>query len=613
MNTSLTSQLFRRSLIAIIVVILAAGAAACGKNGGSNSGDANGGADRVGGGDPVNGDWVIIHGLSDPEDLNYLTSTDAGAQEIHNFMYETLTTTDWESLETIPVLADSLPVMTEDMLSYEFRIRKEAKFADGKPVTAADFIFFLKALKNPYVVNAAPTRGYYARVDRAEMVDNDPYRLRVVMNEPYYLGHQWAGNLLALPKHLWDPQGITDKMTFDELNQNDPKKNPAIKEFADWFQDVEKGRSKKFLIGTGPYVFEEWRRNDRVVIVRNENYWWKSEPRYGRRYPDKIVWKTVNDMNAALSSLKSGDMDFMENIEKVQFNQVKNNLGSFNLDSAVYDYPQYIYVGYNQAKPMFADKVVRQALAHAINRDAIIKSIYFGYAVPIQSPILRTREEYDKSLPTIPYDLNKSKQLLAQAGWSDTDNDGIVDKVLDGRKTPFRFQVLINQGNERRKQVALIFVQELKKLGIDASAQSIDWALFLDRTRDGDYDAFIGGWASDVKEGDMYQIWHSKSAERGGSNYVRFKNARVDELIEKIRGEFDYANRKVMYTEIQKIIHDEQPYNFLVAEKLTGANHKRFENVAFYAPRPCYVPAWWWVPKSAQKYTSSQGKATASR
>lgn len=591
-----------------IVVLMAAGAAACGRKGGNNGSNAGGEA-----GNPVAGDWVVIHSLSDPDALNYLTSTDAGAQEIFNFMYESLTTTDWESLEPIPVLADSLPRISDDKLSYEFRIRKEAHFADGKPVTAADFIFFLKALKNPYVVNAAPTRGYYARVDRAEMIDNDPYRLRVVMNEPYYLGHQWAGNLLAMPKHLWDPKGLTDKMSFDELNQNDPKHNPIIREFADWFQDVEKGRDKKFLIGSGPYVFEQWIRNDRVVLVRNENYWWASEPRYGRRYPDRIVWKTVNDMNAALSSLKSGDLDFMENIEKVQFNQVKKNLGSFNLDSAVYDYPSYIYVGYNEDKPMFADKVVRNALAHAINREAIIKSIYFGYAIPVQSPILRTREEYDKTIPLIPYDLNKSKQLLAEAGWIDTDKDAILDKVINGRKTPFRFQILINQGNERRKQVALIFVQELKKLGIEASAQSIDWALFLNRTRDGDYDAFIGGWAMDVLEGDMYQIWHSKSAERGGSNHVKFRSARVDELIQQIRNEFDYAKRKLHYTEIQKIIHEEQPYNFLVAEKLTGAKHKRFQNVAFYAPRPCYVAAWWWVPKEAQKYTPSGAKPTAMR
>lgn len=609
MNTSRLSQLFRLSLPALLVMLLAIGASSCGRKGGSAGNDNNAAA----AGDPVAGDWLIIHSLSDPEDLNYLTSTDAGAQEIHNLMYESLTTTDWETIKTIPVLADSLPRMSEDRLSYEVRIRKDAKFADGKPVTAADFIFFLKALKNPYVVNAAPTRGYYVRVDRAEMIDNDPYRLRVVMTEPYYLGDQWVGALLALPKHIWDPKGLTDKVTFDELNQNDPNKNPAVKEFADWFQDPEKGRSKEFLVGTGPYVFEQWRRNDRVVLVRNENYWNKKDPTYGRAYPNRLIWKTVNDMNAALASLKSGDVDFMPNIEKLQYVNVRDKLPQFSLKPAIYKYPAYTYIGYNQDKPMFKDKLVRNALAHALNRDAIIKNIYFDYARPIQSPIGSSRPESDTTLPIIKYDLTKAKTLLAEAGWSDSDGDGVLDKVINGRKTPFKFQILLNSGNERRKSMGLIFVQELKKIGIDASTQSIDWALFLDRTRDGDYDAYIGGWAMGVTEGDMYQIWHSSSAQRGGSNYIRYRNPRIDELIEQIRGEFDFEKRKVHYKEIQRIIHEDQPYNFLVNEKLTGAYHNRFQNVKFYEPRPSYYPAWWWVPKSAQKYTQAPDKATATR
>jgi peptide/nickel transport system substrate-binding protein len=606
MKTTRTSQFLLRSLMLAIAALLAVGAGACGRKSGGG-GKSDGAA-----GDPVQGDWLIMHSLSDPEDLNYLTSTDAGAQEIHNMMYETLTSVDWETIKTIPVLADSLPVMSEDRMSYEISIRKDARFADGKPVTADDFIFFLKALKNPYVVNAAPTRGYYARVDRAERIDNDPLRLRVIMSEPYYLGDQWVGGLVALPKHIWDPKGITDKISFDELNQNDPNKNPAIKEFSDWFQDPEKGRDKAFLIGSGPYVFSEWIRNDRVVLMRNDNYWKKNDPKYGRAYPDRLVWKTVNDMNAALASLKSGTIDFMPNIEKLQYKNVRNNLGQFNLDSAVYPYPSYTYVGYNEDRPIFKDKLVRQALAHAINREAIIKSIYFNYARPVQSPILSRRPESDTTLPIIPFDLAKAKSLLAQAGWNDTDGDGVLDKVINGRKTPFKFQILLNSGNERRKSMGLIFVQDLKKIGVDASTQSIDWALFLDRTRDGDYDAYIGGWAAGVTEGDMYQIWHSASAARGGSNYVRFKNARVDELIEQIRSEFDFEKRKVHYQEIQKIIHEEQPYNFLVAERMTGAYNNRFENVAFYDPRPSYVPAWWWVPKTAQKYTQGN-KATAMR
>jgi peptide/nickel transport system substrate-binding protein len=226
--------------------------------------------------------------------------------------------------------------------------------------------------------------------------------------------------------------------------------------------------------------------------------------------------------------------------------------------------------------------------------------------VPSQSPIELRRPEYDSTIPIIKYDLEAAKQLLTQAGWSDSDGDGILDKVIDGKKTKFDFKILLNSGNKRRESMALIFVQALKKIGINASTSTIDWALFLNRTRDGDYDAYIGGWAGNVTEGDMYQIWHSKSAERGGSNYVKFRNQRVDQLIEQIRGEFDFAKRKAMYKEIQQVINDEQPYNFLVTEKLTGGYHERFQNAQFYAPRPCYNPAWWWVPQGMQKYEKNK-------
>jgi peptide/nickel transport system substrate-binding protein len=547
--------------------------------------------------EPVRGGDVTIHSLSDPENLNPLTATDAGATEIDGLIYESLTTTDWETLETIPVLAASLPVLSRDGMSYDISIRRDAKFSDGHPVTADDFIFYLKALKNPYITNAAPTRGYYARVDAAMRIDGDPYRLRVYMTEPYYLGDQWIGGLMAMPKHIWDPNGMTDRMSFPELNRMDPNRNQVIKRFADWFQEARKGRSREFLIGSGPYMFEEWRRNEQVALVRNENYWWKNDPKYGRQYPDRIIWRTMNDANAAAAALQSGAIDCMPIMEKGLFYSVLPSFDSLGLIPAVYDYPAYTYIGYNQSNPIFKDKLVRQAFAYAIDRDTIIESIYHGLAVPVQSPIDPRRPEYDSTLPIIRYDLDRAAKLLTEAGWSDSDGDGIIDKKIKGVTTPFRFTIMLNSGNKRRESIARIFAQSLRKIGIAASASTIDWALFLNRTRDGQYDAFIGGWATGVVEGDMYQIWHSKSAEHGGSNYVKFKNKRVDKLIEQIRGEFDFEKRKTLYREIQQIIYDEQPYNFLVAEKQSGAYSNRLNNVQFFGPRPCYNPAWWWVTK----------------
>lgn len=577
------------------VIAVSFGLAACS---GKKSGGGTSAADA---GSPVEGDWVVVHSLSDPETLNLVTATDATSQEIHgNYMYDPLVNLDPESLEEVPWVADSLPIISADHLSYDIYLKKNATFSDGKPVTGADFIFYLKMVKNPLVVNAAPLRGYFTRLDRLELVNNDPYHLRAYMTEPYFLAAQFIGQLYAFPKHIWDPKNLSDNITFAELNKAQTS-NPAVKELAEFIQDAAKGFDKKYLVSSGRYMFEDFTRNDRVTMVRNPNYWNKSS-KLGKVYPDKIIYRTINDQNAAVAAMKSGELDMYPVMEKINFHNEEKKLPDFGYVPAKYDYPTYNYIGYNQRKPMFQDKLTRQALSHAVDRTAIIEKIYFGLARPVQSPIFYKRPECDTTLPLINFDLEKSKALLAQAGWADSDGNGILDKMIDGKKVDFKFNVLLNSGNKRREQIALVFCDALKKIGIDANTTSLEWSTFLQRTRDGDYDAFVGGWAMNVQEGDMYQIWHSKSAESGGSNHIFYKNPEVDRLIEATRGEFEFEKRKEMAKQVQKIIHDEQPYTFLVSEKMTGAYHQRYQNVAFYPPRPCYDGGRWWVPTEAQKY-----------
>ena len=538
-----------------------------------------------------------------------MTSNDASASEIDSYIYETLTITDVETLQTIPWLSDSVAKVSDDRMSYEFTIRKDARFSDGEPVTAEDFIFHLKTIKNPHILKAAPIRGYYTRVDSATLIDGDPYRLRVVMASPYYLGEQWAGGLIAFPKHIWDPEGISDRISFAELNGGDTNRNPVVKQMAEQIEDISHDFDPAYLVGSGPYILDEYREQDRVVLRRNPEYW-NSDHRYGANYPSRVVWLTINDLNAALSALKAGEIDFVPRLDQVQYKYESPRFPKNNLVPDEYEYPAYNYVGYNTAsedKPFLREKLVRQAFAHALDREKMIEKIFFGNAMPVQSPIYRERPEYDTALPTIPYDLDKARALLDQAGWKDTVGDGVRDKVVDGKKVKMEFNIMLNSGNNNRRQMAVIFSEALKQIGVSANPSTLEWAVFLERLDKHEFDACIGGWVSGVTEGDMFQIWHSESSVVGGSNYVSFKNPRVDQLIETIRGEFDFRKRLVMYQEIQRIINDEQPYNFLVAEKRVCGYSDRFHNVSFFAPRPCYNAGWWWVPKGEQKYAAPSG------
>lgn len=557
-------------------------------------------------GTPVKGDWVVVHGLSDPEALNLITTNDNSASEIFSYIYESLTNTDVETLETIPWIADSLPKVSEDKLSYEFTIRKGVKFSDGEPVTAEDFIFYLKTIKNPRILKAAPMRGYFMRVDSAMMIDGDPYRLRVVMAEPYFLGEQWAGGLYAFPKHVWDKDGVSDKISFAELNAGDTLENPLVRLMANIVQDINKNFDPAYVVGSGPYKFIEHRVQDRVVLARNENYW-NSGHKYGQAWPDRLVWITINDRNAALSALKAGEIDFVPRLDQVQFKFEKDRFERNDIKPAQYDFPAYSYIGYNgdnPEKPFLSDPKVRVAFAHAVNRKAMIENVYFGNAFEVNSPIYRNRPEYDSSIKGYGFDLEKARTLLEEAGWKDSDGDGIRDKVVNGKKVQMEFSLLLNSGNTARKQMSLLFSNAMRKIGVIVNTASLEWAVFLQRLDEHKFDAYIGGWAMGVQEGDMYQIWHSNSIAAGGSNYVSFANPDVDRLIEAIRGEFDYEKRAEMSREIQSIIHEQQPYNFLVAERLVGGYHKRLQNVTFFAPRPCFNAGWWWTPEDQQRYST---------
>ncbi len=587
-----------RQLFALLCVAAPLAFTACGggeNNGGTTTGDA---------GAPVQGDWVIIHSTADPEDMRELVATDASQQEIISYIYDRLMIPNWETLEPMPWLADSLPVVSADHLTYDFRLKKNAKFSDGQPVTGNDFIFTLKAIKNPEIKNAGPLAGYYERVKSAELINGDPYHIRFTMREPYFLAADYLGGLFAMPKHILDPQNLTDKMSFDELNSG-KSTNPVIQQFADWYQSSDKAFKKEILVGSGPYMFDSYKQYDNITLVRNPNYWNKGN-KYGTTYPDKIIWKTIQENVAAVNALRAGEIDVIPTMPKVLYKQQKPQFPGRNITPAEYDFPSYNYVGYNQKKPLFQDKLVRQALARAINREEIVNNVYFGFARAIQSPIFYKRPECDTTIPIIKYNLEEAKKMLADAGWSDSDGDGILDKVINGQKTDFKFTIMLTTASKPTvDQIAQIFISELKKIGIEASTKSLDWAIFLKNTRAGDYDAYIGGWAMDITEGDNYQLFHSKSIG-AGSNYVFWRNPTADSLIQAIRTEFDKTKRFEITKQFQQVFNEDQPYNLLVSSKFTGGYSSRYQNVTWYAPRPCFLANTWWVPLTAQKYKAQQ-------
>ncbi|MGH7929008.1 MAG: peptide-binding protein [Candidatus Binatia bacterium] len=542
---------------------------------------------------PVTGDWLLVHSLSDPEQLNPLTSSDAAASSILQYILQSLLTRDPRTLELKPLIAAARPTISEDKLTYTFKIRRDVHFQDGRPLTGEDVLFSIKAIKCP-LVNAPFLRVYFNSVTDARLIDE--FTVRFTITEPYFLNESVLGGIDVLPRHYYDPENLLKDVSVPDLAKPVDQLPDKVKKFAD---DFNKNYSRSPM-GSGPYKFGSWKTGREIELLRDANYWGYGKEGIDQPFLDRHKYRIINNMDAALVTLKSGSLDEM-GLTPIQ--HVRGTSSErFRRDFEKFEYfaPNYSYIGWNNDHPIFGDKQVRKAMTHFTNRRQMVKSILFGLGEVVEGPIYFFRPEYDKSLPSYPFDPQKGLELLRKAGWRDSDGDGILDKVIGGRKVPFRFELKINSGNTTRKSVALILQDELRKHGIDASVREIDWTIFLGDVKAHQFDAIILGWSMPVGEPDEYQVWHSSQAANQGSNHISYKNARVDQILERYRREFDAQKRIELYREFQQILSDEQPYTFLFVNKSVAAVQRRIHGVEVF---PGGIrPIDWWVPEVAQRY-----------
>jgi peptide/nickel transport system substrate-binding protein len=553
----------------------------------------------------VYGDWIIQREMADAEKLNPIVSNDATADEIAGYIFETLNSFDYDKWEMVPKLA-TLPVESPDHLSYTYEMRKDITFSDGKPMTGEDVIFTVKALKNPLVDDAA-LRNYFEAVEKVELVDGDKYKFRFVMNRPYWRMMYSIGLFKGImPKHLLDPKGLTDKYTWEETKDiKVAEKNPAIKEFADWMNSQEVARDPKLVVGSGFYVLDKWDLGQAITLKRVPNYWRKDNIQDAKTYADKIVFKIVQDNNAAVVSAKNKEVDLLFVISPRDYVQEFQDPGKYDLKKVTPNEPVFSYIGWNNQNPLFADKNVRKALGMLIDRKSIIEKILYGFGVPANSPIYyKDKKYYNEKLPQLEYDVEKAKKILEDAGWKDTNGDGVLDKMINGKKVDFKFTFL-NNNNPTRRQVVLAIIDMFKKAGIQAEVQDLEWSVYLDKTKKHEFDATLASWTMPIIPQDPYQIWHSSQSKGEGSNYVSFINPESDKMIEAYRNEFDEAKRIEILKKWQELIFDEQPYTFMYSPQSRYVFGNRFKNVRWYPVQPSYSLNEWWVPKNLQKFTQS--------
>jgi len=506
--------------------------------------------------DRVFGDWLVTQLSAEPSTLNPITATDAFASAVDGYIYETLLKRDPKSLEFVPSLAESWDI-SADHLMYTFHLKKNIKWSDGHPFTAKDVVFSFNRIMDPKV-DAAHLRNYYQDIERLDMLDD--YTVRYRYRIPYFRALTICGDITIVPEHLFK-EG-------EDFNQHPIGRQP---------------------VGTGPYKFLHWETGKEIVLVRNEGYWGEKPAL------DRIIFKVITDSTVALQVLKQGGLDEM-GLRAIQWEkQTENKRFEENFRKISYYAPSFSYIGWNMRRPIFSDKRVRQAITMLVDRELFLNKILFGLGTVISGPFYINSPEYDKDLKPYPYDPHAALALLKSAGWEYRNGQDSLQK--DGM--PFEFEFLIPASRKTAKQIATMLQENLKEIGIKMSIRKLEWAVFVQKVEEHNFDACTMGWALGW-ESDPYQIWHSSQAVDKGSNFVGFKNEEADKLIEEARKEFDPKKRYEMYHRFQQIIYEEQPYTFLFTMKELEAVSRRFENVEVYPMG--IAPLYWWVPKDARKY-----------
>lgn len=554
-------------------------------------------------GTPQRGDWLVLHLPSDPENLNPLTQNDYNATQVHAFMFPSLVGIDPATKQQYPVLAAALPETSDDHLTFTYRLRPDVTFSGGKALRAADVVFTMKASLHPRV-NAPVQRQLYTSVASVEALDD--LTVRVHCREPYFRNHWTLGGIQPIPRHYYDPEDLLRDISVAELidwERLSPEKKERAERFAKQFNEG----FQRNPVGPGAYQLvdaaRDWVTGERIVLTHRDDYWAPGNSDLGDGWVDRIVFRIINDSSAALVALKGREVDFIETpsftpiqyLRETSSAKFKRQTGKYALDGGL-----YYYIGWNQQRRIFQDRRVRQAFSHLIDKANLVEKVMFGLAHPVEGPVSPLREEYNEDLKPWPFDPARARELLAEAGWSDTDGDRVLDKEIDGKRVPLRFEMLTNVGNEVREKVGLVAVDEFKLHGIDASLRTLDWSILLERKDRFDYDAVIIGWVlSNAIPPDNYQIFHSSQAVEHGSNYVGFRNAEADDLLERYRVEFDAAKRKELYRRFQEIVYEEQPYTFLFSPKELYAWDLRFSGVTWYEGIGTSASEWW-VPVAAR-------------
>ena len=465
------------------------------------------------------GGTLVYGSLQEPNTLNPFLSEFIATAEVANLIFSGLVSMN-DKGEWIADLAQEVPTLqnggiSADGLTVIYRLRPGVTWHDGTPFTSGDVKFTWEFVMNRQV-NVVSREGY----DKIAAVDTPDAQTVIIRFRQQYAP---VLNLFSkvLPKHI--------------LGQS---------------EDMNKASFNRSPVGTGPFKFKEWRIAEAIVLEANGAYF-RGKPKLSG-----IIYKIMPEINILLTQLKAGEIDIVGNIGLAHYEQVK---ALSTVKTVVTPNLIWEHFDFNLDNPLFQDMRVRQAVALAIDRQAILNTALKNVASPAsgdQSPISWA---YNPSVKPAVRDVNAARELLAQAGWKQGP-DGVFAK--DGRR--LSFSLATTAGNKVRETTAQMIVQQLKEAGIETEVRLIEPpAFFADILKNRRFETAMYAWVGG-SDPDNLSLWNSKRIPAAGNgfeglNYPGWRNPEIDMLTEQAARIIDLDQRRQRYFRIQEILVQEYP------------------------------------------------------
>jgi peptide/nickel transport system substrate-binding protein len=485
---------------------------------------------------------LIVAMASPPQSLDPADHRSRESETVIRNMFDGLVTRDTRSGVHLE-LAEEMNWLDDSTL--EVKLRQGVLFHNGDEMTADDVVFtFNRIIQENGIeypeLHTSPRKGLIAPLESVEKTAD----YAVVFN----FSGAWPPAMQLLVH-----QQIVPKAYIEEVGTEGFIAQP---------------------IGTGPFKFVEGQLDDQIVLERFDDYWGGAptlEP-VGSACVSQAIFRIIPEASTRVAALLAGEVDIIEAVPAELVDTLDQTPGIV-VKSAPGTEPMWLQL--NVADPLFADMNVRQALNYAIEKELIVEAIYGGRAVPIPGPLSPFNNFVNPSLSPYPYDPDMALSLLSDAGWTDSDGDGLLDK--GGQTFAFTMDTI-----ERWRPLAEGVASLYRELGLDVGVRFWEYSVVKPQLLGCERQAYMDDWGDSAFDpvGHFEAKWHTfiEGEPYGRGNFMCYSNERVDELIKAGEAEADIDTRHALYDEAQQIVYDEAPAVFLILPEIAGASSDRVQN-----------------------------------